>query len=217
MEKEWSTVEVYNRSKDEFQELLQTLEQQPNWDGRRILKYDGFWFPARCLPLILASQERFKAKGTDIILSTMPKSGTTWLKALIFSIANRKVFSIDQSPLLTSNPHILVPFLEYTIYQEQENLEPENIPRPRIFSTHMPFNILPDSIRESECRIIYIYRNPLDQFVSLHSFLLENKIETDAELLAIDEAFEMFCQGIHPFGPFCDHLLGYWNAHLKNP
>ncbi|KAK4401127.1 Cytosolic sulfotransferase 15 [Sesamum angolense] len=39
--------EVDNSSNDEFQELLQTLEQQPNWDGRRILKCDGFWFPAR--------------------------------------------------------------------------------------------------------------------------------------------------------------------------
>ncbi|KAL0297351.1 UNVERIFIED_CONTAM: Cytosolic sulfotransferase 15 [Sesamum radiatum] len=209
--------EVDNSSNDEFQELLQTLEQQPNWDGRRILKYEGFWFPARCLPIILSSQKRFKAKGTDIILSTMPKCGTTWLKALVFSIANRDVFSIEQSPLLTSNPHTLVPYLEYTIYQEQENLELENIPRPRILATHVPFQILPDCIRESECRIICICRNPLDQFVSHHRFLLENKNEKDAVLLELDEVFDMFCQGIQPFGPFWDHMLGYWNAHLKNP
>ncbi|KAL0447534.1 UNVERIFIED_CONTAM: Cytosolic sulfotransferase 14 [Sesamum latifolium] len=81
----------------------------------------------------------------------------------------------------------------------------------------MPFQRLPNSIRESECRIIYICRNPLDQFVSLHHFFLENKTEKDAELLAIDEAFDMFCQGIQSFGPFWDHMLGYWNAHLKNP
>ncbi|KAL0284485.1 UNVERIFIED_CONTAM: Cytosolic sulfotransferase 15 [Sesamum angustifolium] len=145
----------------------------------------------------------------------MPKCGTTWLQALVFSIANRDVFSIDQSPLLTSNPHTLVPYLEYTIYQEQENLELENIPRPRILATHVPFEILPDCIRESECRIIYICRNPLDQFVSHHRFLLENKNEKDAVVLELDEVFDMFCQGIQPFGPFWDHMLGYWNAHLK--
>ncbi|KAL0447531.1 UNVERIFIED_CONTAM: Cytosolic sulfotransferase 15 [Sesamum latifolium] len=147
----------------------------------------------------------------------MPKSGTTWLKALIFSIANRNLFSIDQSPLLTSNPHTLVPFLEFKIYLEQENPDLEHIPNPRIFSTHMPFKILPDSIRESECRIIYTCRNPLDQFVSYYHFLLENKLEKYAKIVSIDDAFDMFCQGIQSFGPFWDHMLGYWNAHLKNP
>ncbi|KAL0297350.1 UNVERIFIED_CONTAM: Cytosolic sulfotransferase 15 [Sesamum radiatum] len=166
---------------------------------------------------ILTSRKHFKAESTDIILTPMPKSGTTWLKALTFSIANRNVFSIDQSPLLTSNPHTLVPFLEYTVYRDQENPELENIPRPRIFSTHMPFKILPDSIRESGCRIIYICRNPLDQFVSHYHFMLQNKIEKDAVPLELDEIFDMFCQGIQPFGPFWDNMLGYWNAHLKNP
>ncbi|KAK4401128.1 Cytosolic sulfotransferase 15 [Sesamum angolense] len=178
---------------------------------------EGIWLPVMLFRPILTSRKHFKAESTDIILTIMPKSGTTWLKALTFSIANRNVFSIDQSPLLTSNPHTLVPFLEYTVYPDLENPELENIPRPRIFSTHMHFKILPDSIRESGCRIIYICRNPLDQFVSHYHFILQNKIENDAVPLELDEVFDMFCQGIQPFGPFWDHMLGYWNAQLKNP
>ncbi|KAL0284486.1 UNVERIFIED_CONTAM: Cytosolic sulfotransferase 15 [Sesamum angustifolium] len=203
--------------KDDLQELLQTLEQHKSWDSRPLVRYEGIWLPVMLFRPILTSRKHFKAESTDIILTTMPKSGTTWLKALTFSIANRNVFSIDQSPLLTSNPHTLVPFLEYTVYRDQENPELENFPRPRIFSTHMPFKILPDSIRESGCRIIYICRNPLDQFVSHYHFMLQNKIEKDAVPLELDEVFDMFCQGIQPFGPFWDHMLGYWNAHLKNP
>ncbi|KAL0447533.1 UNVERIFIED_CONTAM: Cytosolic sulfotransferase 15 [Sesamum latifolium] len=114
--------EVDNSPNDEFQELLQTLEQQQNWVGRRIIKYEGFWFPARCLRPVLSSQKHFKAKDTDVILSTMPKSGTTWLQALTFSIANRSVFTIDQSPLLTSNPHTLVPSLEFRITRSKKIL-----------------------------------------------------------------------------------------------
>ncbi|KAL2236116.1 cytosolic sulfotransferase 15 [Sesamum indicum] len=203
--------------KDDLQELLHTLEQHKSWDSRPLVRYERIWLPVMLFRPILTSQKHFKAEGTDIILTTMPKSGTTWLKALTFSIANRNVFSIHQSPLLSYNPHTLVPFLEYTIYRDQDNPELENIPRPRIFSTHMPFKILPDSIRESECRIIYICRNPLDQFVSHYHFMLQNKIEKDAIPLELDEVFDMFCQGIQPFGPFWDHMLGYWNAHLKNP
>ncbi|XP_020552643.1 cytosolic sulfotransferase 5-like [Sesamum indicum] len=208
---------VDNSSKDEFLELLQTLEQRMNWDGQRLVKYKGFWLLQLLFRPMLSAHNNFRAKATDVILSTMPKSGTTWLKALTFSIANRNVFPIDQTPLLTSTPHMLVPFLEFNVYWGQENPDLENVPCPRIFATHMPFEILPDSIHESDCRIIYICRNPLDQFVSHRHFLLENKIEKEADPLDIDEAFDMFCQGIHPCGPFWDHMLGYWNAHLENP
>ncbi|KAL0407850.1 UNVERIFIED_CONTAM: Cytosolic sulfotransferase 15 [Sesamum radiatum] len=213
-----SPAEVDNSPEDdEFQELLQTLEQQTNWDGQRLVKYDGFWLLELLFRPILSAQKYFKAKGTDVILSTMPKSGTTWLKALTFSIANRNVIPIDQSPLLTSNPHKVVPALEFDLYWGQENLDPEQILDPRILSTHMPFEILPDSIREAGCRIIYVCRNPLDVFISHRHFLLENKFAKDAVPLELDEAFDRFCQGIHPYGPFWDHMLGYWNAHLKNP
>ncbi|KAL0407839.1 UNVERIFIED_CONTAM: Cytosolic sulfotransferase 15 [Sesamum radiatum] len=202
---------------NELRELLQTLELQTNWDGRRLVKYDGFWLPDIVVRPILSARKYFKAKGSDIILTSIPKSGTTWLKALVFSIANRNIISIEQSPLLTSHPHTVVPFLEFNLYLHQENPHLQDLPTPRIFTTHMPFNILPDSIRESECKIIYICRNPLDQFVSHRHFLLENKIEKDAVPLDMDAAFDLFCRGIHPFGPFWDHILGYWNASLKNP
>ncbi|WKA11030.1 hypothetical protein VitviT2T_028565 [Vitis vinifera] len=34
----------------------------------------------------MKSQEHFQAQPSDIILSSAPKTGTTWLKALTFSI-----------------------------------------------------------------------------------------------------------------------------------
>ncbi|KAK6116887.1 hypothetical protein DH2020_049378 [Rehmannia glutinosa] len=172
-------VDNTNSPKDEIHEVLQTLEQQTNWDGSPLFKYNGYWFPQHFFRPILSFQKHFKAKDSDIILASSPKSGTTWLKALAFSIVNRNVYPNDQSPLLTCNPHALVPSLERHLYSLQENPDLEHIPNPRIFSTHMPFSsIRPDSIRDSECKTIY---------------------------------------GIHPYGPFWDHILESWNAHLKNP
>ncbi|KAK4422359.1 Cytosolic sulfotransferase 15 [Sesamum alatum] len=196
--------------KDDLHELLQTLERHVS---PPVVKYGGFWLPQKVFRQILSTQKNFKAQGTDVILSTLPKSGTTWLKALTFSIANRHLFTIDQSPLLTSSPHTLVPFLEFNVYWEQENPDLSNVPSPRIFATHMPFELLPDSIRESDCRLIYMCRNPLDQFVSYCNF----SPKESSEPVPIDEYFDMFCQGIHMLGPFWDHMLGYWNAHLENP
>ncbi|KAL7081903.1 hypothetical protein ACP275_14G067500 [Erythranthe tilingii] len=204
---------------------LQKLEQRTNWDGWRIVKYQGFWCPLPFFRPALSAQKYFKAKDSDIILSSLPKSGTTWLKALTFSVANRSTYmcNIDTSqisPLLTSNPHKVVPFLELNLYLNQENPDLEQTSTPRIFATHMPFDALPDSIPKSGCKIIYICRNPMDQFISFRHFSLDNKFgEEDRHggPLELDEAFDMFCDGIHLYGPFYEHMIGYWDAHLKNP
>ncbi|GFP81454.1 cytosolic sulfotransferase 15 [Phtheirospermum japonicum] len=195
-----------------------TLDQQTNWDGLPLVKYDGFWLPLCLFRSILSAQTHFKAKSGDLILTSFPKSGTTWLKALVVSIAGRYAVTGAQSPLLTCNPHALVPFFEY------ENADYfQHLPSRRIISTHISYKTLPESIREeSECKIIYICRNPLDTFVSYRHFSLDNEFgqgEDDAGPLplGLDEAFDMFCRGIYSFGPSWDHVLGYWNAHLANP
>ncbi|KAL0290949.1 UNVERIFIED_CONTAM: Cytosolic sulfotransferase 5 [Sesamum radiatum] len=151
-----------------------------------LVNYCGFWPPVIALRPILAAQKHFKAKDSDIILSTMPKSGTTWLKALMFSIVNRNAIPIDQSPLLTSTPHMLVPALDFGVYWDQENPDLENILKT-IGS------------------------------VCLHPFHLSNEVGKGTDPVAIDEAFDMYCQGISAYGPFWDDILGYWNAHLENP
>ncbi|KAK4398357.1 Cytosolic sulfotransferase 15 [Sesamum angolense] len=203
-----------DRPKNDREELLQTLPRQKNWDGRMLCQHQHSWFPVKYLRGILSAKNNFKAHETDIILATMPKAGTTWLKALIFSIVNRHLYnsSLSESPLLSSNSDDLVPFLELDIYRVDENPDLESIPFPRILATHVPFRVLPNSIKESGCKIIYMCRNPLDQFVSHRHFLLQNRLEPEEEPLSVDEAFEMYCNGVHPFGPFWDHMLGFWNA-----
>ncbi|EYU24770.1 hypothetical protein MIMGU_mgv1a018921mg, partial [Erythranthe guttata] len=85
-----------------------------------------------------------------------------------------------------------------------------------ILATHTPFKFLSDSIRESKCKIIYICRNPLDQFISQRQFFLENKLGKGVPF-GLDETFDMFCEGTHPYGPFWEQMIGYWNAQLENP
>ncbi|EYU31478.1 hypothetical protein ABFS82_07G069000 [Erythranthe guttata] len=211
-----SFAEIDNCSKDhEFHEFLKTLEQQISWDGVRFVKYQGFWCALYLFRQILSAQKHFKAKDSHIILASLPKSGTTWLKSLTFSIVNRNIYpNHEESPLFTCHTPHLFPNLEFDLYWEQENPNLQNIQN---FSTHVPFHSLPKSIIESECRIIYISRNPLDMFISYRHFSLENKFVKDATPFELDEAFDMFCRGIHIMGPFWDHVLGFWNAHLENP
>ncbi|GFP87284.1 cytosolic sulfotransferase 5 [Phtheirospermum japonicum] len=34
---------------------------------------------------------------------------------------------------------------------------------------------------------------------------------------SINDVFEKFCDGVSLFGPFWDHVLGYWNLSKENP
>ncbi|KAG4116782.1 hypothetical protein ERO13_D12G189200v2 [Gossypium hirsutum] len=35
--------------------------------------------------------------------------------------------------------------------------------------------------------------------------------------IELDEAFELFCEGVSWYGPYWDHVLGYWKAKLEHP
>ncbi|KAF7815400.1 cytosolic sulfotransferase 15-like [Senna tora] len=144
--------------------------------------------------------KHFQAKQNDIIVVSLPKSSTTWLKALAFATAKRNRFipisQNDDHPLLHSNPHSLVPFLETIDFHGDD---PNNIifphlstlSEPRLFGTHIPFPLLPHSIHDSNCKIIYICRNPFDAFISLWHF--KNNILSSQPLLpalTLEEAFE---------------------------
>ena len=52
----------------------------------------------------------------------------------------------------------------------------------------------------------------MDQFVSSWHFLYN--IQTNKDL---EECSDQFCRGIHIFGPFWDHVLGFWKASLERP
>ncbi|KAK2635993.1 hypothetical protein Ddye_030785 [Dipteronia dyeriana] len=199
-----------NKLSKEDQELVLSLPRVKGWDFSFLYQYQGFWCPSRYLHGILSFQRHFQAKDTDIVLVTFPKSGTTWLKALTYTIANRSRYTLENTPLLTTPSHDLVPFTDLEIYSKNQSSILEDLPTPRILATHLPYASLPQSIINSNCRIVYLCRNPLDQFTSYWHFVLQ-----PADPVSIDEAFEKFCQGVTMFGPVWDHELGYWKASLE--
>ncbi|KAK0591537.1 hypothetical protein LWI29_003510 [Acer saccharum] len=52
----------------------------------------------------------------------------------------------------------------------------------------------------------------------LCAWLFSNKMRPEEEPpLSLEEAFEMFYEGISNNGPFWDHVSGYWKASLESP
>ncbi|KDP40565.1 hypothetical protein JCGZ_24564 [Jatropha curcas] len=202
----------------ECKELLLSLPKERGWRTPYIYRFQGFWCQPKEIQAILSFRKHFQARNGDVVLATVPKSGTTWLKALVFAILNRNLYPLNSNshPLLVSNPHDLVPFLEYKIYANNQIPDLSKFPEPGIFATHVPFAAVKESINKSSCKIVYICRNPFDTFIS--SWIFCSKIGAENfPSLSIEEAFNMYCNGTIGFGPFWEHMLGYWKESQERP
>ncbi|KAJ0088400.1 hypothetical protein Patl1_32755 [Pistacia atlantica] len=70
----------------------------------------------------------------------------------------------------------------------RKGIKPEPGSLP-LMSTHLPYASLPKSIIDSGLQ----------------------------EPMSLEETFELFCKGFSDYGPYWDHLLGYWKASLEQP
>ncbi|KAF7836225.1 cytosolic sulfotransferase 15-like [Senna tora] len=199
-----------------LEELLQSLPKEKGWISQYMYLYQQFWCRSPVIQPTITFQKHFQAKHSDIVIATLPKAGTTWLKALAFATVKRSRFiptsQNDSHPLLNSNPHTLVPFLHNTAMSDLSTL-----PEPRMIATHIPFPSLSCSIHNSNCKIIYICRNPFDTFISYWHFSNNILSSQLLPIITLEEAFEGYCEGIHPYGSFWSHILGYWNASKDKP
>ncbi|KAI3889999.1 hypothetical protein MKX03_025740, partial [Papaver bracteatum] len=189
---------------------------RPGLVGDLLYQYQGFWCFAKGIESIKDFQQNFKALDTDLVIASIPKSGTIWLKALAFAIVNLSRYSCSSAsknylhhPFLTVSPHELIPFIELKhIFTANSPIDETTNGSPgRIIATHVPCPSLPESIKTStvNCKIIYLCRNPRDTFISL--WIFTNKLRELPEI----------ANGAAVFGPFWDHVLGYWKESLKNP
>ncbi|KAK3007212.1 hypothetical protein RJ639_017498 [Escallonia herrerae] len=201
-----------------YQKYRETIATLPKAIGgnasQEIYQYQGFWYYPLYLERIMLIQEHFKAQPSHIMVVSMPKCGTTWLKALTFAIATRSQFDFSLShPLTASSPHECLPFLEAVAATACLNEANNPI---ALFATHMPFTSLPESFLSSACKMVYICRNPKDALTSMWHF--ECRLTPKGKkCFTLEEAFEHFSDGVYPYGPYWDHVLGYWKASLEWP
>uniref|UniRef100_A0A0E0J6F4 Sulfotransferase n=1 Tax=Oryza nivara TaxID=4536 RepID=A0A0E0J6F4_ORYNI len=166
---------------------------------------------AACRPTSPLRRHRFRrscplARATDIFLVTFPKSGTTWIKALLYSALHRRA-----DELLAHSPHQLISFLESQVFVKDRIPDLSSLPEPWLLMTHIPSQSLPDSVAASGCKVVYLFRDPKDCFVSLWHFW--NRFMP----WNIDDAHQQFCNGVSLFGLYWEHVLSYWNWHVERP
>nr|XP_043616325.1 cytosolic sulfotransferase 5-like [Erigeron canadensis] len=202
--------------------LVKTLPKNKGWRSETIFLYKEFWLSSEVLKGLLLINNYFTPKPTDIFLAAFMKCGTTWLKALMFSIVNRHRYKVmSDHPLLGTGPQSAFPFLDTHIYLDHPVTNFDHLPSPRLFATHYAHDLLPTSIITSHnianpCKIVYVCRDPKDAFISKWHFMCKLRSK-ELPPLSFNEAYELFCKGVSEYGPFWEHVLGYWKASQASP
>lgn len=199
--------------------LLDQLPMESFWDIP-LYQWEGFWYRSYHLEATMAFRSQFSSRDDDIILASPMKTGTTWLKAFCFSIVNETLAKTDEDhhrdPLVENHPAVYVQTLEVQVFTAKPPPDVSSMKSPRLFHTHLPYTALPDSMKTTNCKLVYIARNPKDTLVSMWHFF--DKLRTPEQgPYPFEKAFDSFINGVSHFGPFFDHVLQYWNQSLKSP
>ncbi|XP_042301280.1 amine sulfotransferase-like [Sceloporus undulatus] len=168
-----------------------------------LFEYNGCYFVKNLTTAeYLDTLNDFKIRDSDVFLVTYPKSGTVWTQnilSLIYHEGHRN--GSEEADLLDR-----VPWLEYKF----RDIDYVNRTSPRLFSTHLPYYLMPEGLRNGRTKVIYVARNPKDVFVSYYHFTKINIHIKDAQDFEI--AMERFLAGKMPANLWIDHIEG-WSAH----
>ncbi|CAG2187735.1 sulfotransferase 1B1-like [Mytilus edulis] len=130
------------------------------------ITYKGSTFPPKP-PILEKGPEKhfaditnYNTRDNDILLCSSQKSGTHWVHEIISMLLTQKTEYNSHGPMWELN-------LEYLRQPE----EVEKLVGPRIFTTHLPFSMLPKKHIENRNKIVYLNRNLKDRSVSLYHFL----------------------------------------------
>ncbi|XP_061445813.1 sulfotransferase 1B1-like isoform X2 [Rhineura floridana] len=154
-----------------------------------------------------APVENFQARPDDLLISTYPKAGTTWVQEIVDLIrACGDVEKAQRAPT-----YIRIPFLEICspppVPSGVDMLV--DAPSPRVIKTHLPFQLVPKSFWEKNCKVIYVARNAKDNLVSY--FFFDQFNLTQPEPGPWDAYVKKFMEGKVAWGSWYDHVRRYWD------
>ena len=139
----------------------------------------------------------YKAQPDDIFLVVYPKSGTTWMQVILYSLLNNgQAFDENMADYFAKSPYI-DPIGEKGI---------KSMHRPFVMKTHLPFDRVPYN---ANAKYICLIRNPKDVCVS-YFFFLAKFFGFPDDKKSFDNFFELFISGQLLYGNYFDHITTLW-------
>ncbi|XP_008069833.1 sulfotransferase 1A1-like [Carlito syrichta] len=160
----------------------------------------------------LGSLESFQARPDDLLISTYPKAGTTWISHILDMIyQGGDLEKCNRDPIFTR-----VSFLEFCVPGVPSGMETlQDIPAPRLIKTHLPLALLPQTVLEQKVKVVYVARNPKDVAVSYYHFYRMAKIHPEPGTW--DSFLEKFMAGEVSYGFWYQHVREWWELSHTHP
>ncbi|KAL2252270.1 UNVERIFIED_CONTAM: Cytosolic sulfotransferase 5 [Sesamum indicum] len=156
--------------------------QREKWCGHQFLfKFQGFWFTKTYLETTKRVVETLQPLTGDVILASFPKTGTTWLKAILHSILHPSP-QHQNHPLALNHPQELVPSLETNLYVDKGTELDGGYKNPEFLAVKDP--------KKQESLATHIPRT---------RFLKSSDVEKDP--WEVGAAVDQFCRGLSHSGP----------------
>ena len=146
----------------------------------------------------------FKPRPTDVLITTAPKAGTTWMQQILHQL---KTGGDDQFESI----YDVVPWLEFPREDktwQQVLADYENLSDPRIFKTHCIREQTPGSDR---VRIILTSRDPRDCCVSFYHHIIDMTDQAREQVgLISPESFDDYFERWMSFGAWFRNVQSWW-------
>ena len=146
---------------------------------------------------------RYVPQPEDVFIVTQMRSGTTWLQHLVYELLRRGHGDLVESGRAL---YSVSPWLEAETGVPVADAPRIGDERPsRIIKTHLPAHLCPF---DEHARYVYVVRHPVACFASCVDFVATNAGPFAPTLDALEA---WFCSEEMWWGPWTEHVRGWWN------
>lgn len=166
--------------------------------------YAGFSAPPLCSRADFERAVGYRAGPDDVFVATQMKCGTTWMQQIVYEVLARG--RGDLSDAGARHLYAVSPWIEAGFSVRLADAPRVGPSRRRVIKTHLPAALLPLA---PEARYVYVTRHPVACFASCADFvrmLVGPLVPPPPRLL------EWFCSERMWWGPWPDHVDGWWRA-----
>lgn len=150
----------------------------------------------------------------DIFVTSYPKSGTTWLQAVVWWIMNVQKTDAERESIQSMSPPTMneLKRLHHRFIDLNGVANVDKLPIPRVLVSHLPYEFVPKvSTTENGhfvVKYIHIIRDPKDVVISyFHFFQMLFKLPDHDLDLFVDH----FIRGSGIYGDYFDCIKSWWN------
>ncbi|KAK4320237.1 hypothetical protein Pmani_008888 [Petrolisthes manimaculis] len=192
---------------------------------------DGWLYPGTT-PRFLNRIQSFKFRPDDVLVMTFPKSGTTWMQEILWTMLFNPNLDNPQAtqPLLVRSADLSVDMMFDTVtideirpesmYEAFKKLCPgkdeedgiavqclDAMPGQRVIKCHYPFDLMPPDLLD-KTKVVYVARNPKDMVVSFYHFYKVIKVFDYKG--SLDSFIKLFMDNGVIYSPYWPHIKQGW-------